>query len=390
MLDSTIVFDLIGQIYDAAVAPDLWRLFLEALAAAVGGGAAQMALSLPREGQLGVASANWEGEVATREYAEYFYAHDPWMQRAHEIRSGLGAPVDWAALEPPEHTRRTVFWNDFLRRHGIGYEAPIGVVLRREGSRSTGACSVHPLKDQKPYGPDESQLMATLGPHLLRAVRIHELLSEHQTTRSAEAEALDRMPFGVLLVDARGRIVQANSFARRLLSDGDGLRADGTRMAGGTPAITHALSRLIGEAIEAGSDPAARMGGAISLPRPIPRRALEALVVPTRLGPSSWTTDRGLAAVFVSDPDERAEPPADLLRRLYGLTPAEAGVAARLGAGATIDEVAEGMRLTRNTARFYLKRVFAKTGTRRQAELVRLLTTGVVRVGAEDEAADER
>lgn len=393
MLDSTSAFDLINQIYDASVAPDLWQVFLAGLAAAVGGGAAQIALSLPREGNPGVSAATWRNEVALREYAEYFHAHDPWMQRTHEIPSALGTPVDWGALEPPEHTRRTLFWNDFLRLQGIGYEPPLAVILRREGRRSTSGCSVHPLEGQRPYGADETHLMEVLGPHLVRAMRIHELVSEHQSARSSEAEALDRIRLGVLLVDTRGRIIQANSFARRLLAEADGLRSEAGHLASAKPTITHSLGRLIGEAAGAASDPSSqlvhRMGGALSLPRPDPRRPLEVLVTPARPGSAGWEIRGPLATVFVSDPDERSEAPIEVLRRLYGLTPAEASLAAKLGAGATLDEVGETLGLTRNTVRFYLKRVFAKTGTSRQAELVRLLTIGVGRLAPGERSSEE-
>ena len=68
--------------------------------------------------------------------------------------------------------------------------------------------------------------------------------------------------------------------------------------------------------------------------------------------------------------------PAGVLTRLYGLTPAEARLAAALVAGQSLVDFATEAEITANTARWTLKQVFAKTDTHRQAELVRRLLTG--------------
>ena len=62
-----------------------------------------------------------------------------------------------------------------------------------------------------------------------------------------------------------------------------------------------------------------------------------------------------------------------LLRDLFGLTQAEVQLAHALAAGKDLDEIALARGCTRNTVRNQLKQVFSKTGTHRQAELVRLL-----------------
>ena len=66
-------------------------------------------------------------------------------------------------------------------------------------------------------------------------------------------------------------------------------------------------------------------------------------------------------------------PPATLLRDLFGLTPAEARLALELAHGASPRDAANRLGVTWNTTRTQLKAVLAKTGTNRQAALVRLL-----------------
>lgn len=76
-------------------------------------------------------------------------------------------------------------------------------------------------------------------------------------------------------------------------------------------------------------------------------------------------------------------PAARALRQLLGLTPALARLAAALAAGETVAEQAEKAGVTQGTARNQLKELFARTGTQRQAELVRVLLSGVAQLRVE-------
>jgi DNA-binding CsgD family transcriptional regulator len=75
----------------------------------------------------------------------------------------------------------------------------------------------------------------------------------------------------------------------------------------------------------------------------------------------------------ITDLEARSPLPEALLRSAFGLTAAEARLAARLGAGERLEDAAGALGITKNTARVQLRAVFAKTGTSRQPELVALL-----------------
>jgi DNA-binding CsgD family transcriptional regulator/tetratricopeptide (TPR) repeat protein len=68
----------------------------------------------------------------------------------------------------------------------------------------------------------------------------------------------------------------------------------------------------------------------------------------------------------------------DTLRARYGLTPAESRLAVGLCGGTPLGSAARALNISVHTARTQLKQVFAKTHTRRQVELVRLLLAGLV------------
>jgi DNA-binding CsgD family transcriptional regulator len=76
---------------------------------------------------------------------------------------------------------------------------------------------------------------------------------------------------------------------------------------------------------------------------------------------------------MIDDPEARLPPEAPVLRQIFGFTGAEASVAIAVSSGRDVDEIARMRRVSPGTLRNQLKTVFAKTGVRRQAELVALL-----------------
>jgi DNA-binding CsgD family transcriptional regulator len=83
-----------------------------------------------------------------------------------------------------------------------------------------------------------------------------------------------------------------------------------------------------------------------------------------------------LALLFVSDREAEVELPTAALSCLYGLTPAETALVRELANDRSIQEAAVRRGITIGTARQRRVQIFDKTGTTRQASLVRLVLTG--------------
>jgi DNA-binding CsgD family transcriptional regulator len=81
-----------------------------------------------------------------------------------------------------------------------------------------------------------------------------------------------------------------------------------------------------------------------------------------------------LVLVIVSDTHQMAETAAGRMRRMYGLTPAEARLVGEVADGRTLAEIAEQRAVSISTLRSQLVAAFDKTGVRRQVDLVRLVT----------------
>ena len=78
--------------------------------------------------------------------------------------------------------------------------------------------------------------------------------------------------------------------------------------------------------------------------------------------------------LLLSDLTAPLRPEATQLCAAFGLTVAEAKLAAKLASGSGIVGAAASLGVSRETARTQLKAVFAKTNTRRQAELAALVS----------------
>jgi DNA-binding CsgD family transcriptional regulator len=104
----------------------------------------------------------------------------------------------------------------------------------------------------------------------------------------------------------------------------------------------------------------------------------------------AWNDYSPAALLFIGDPEVTNVSDEDHLRALYCLTPTEALVAVRASQGNGLQAIANSLGIGVSTARTHLQGVFEKTGTSRQAELVRLLADSSpgVRIGA-DSARDK-
>jgi DNA-binding CsgD family transcriptional regulator len=81
------------------------------------------------------------------------------------------------------------------------------------------------------------------------------------------------------------------------------------------------------------------------------------------------------SVVFLLARDTRRKPNGLRLQKLFGLTGAETEVALSIACGHTLLEIAQSRKLSRTTIRSHLASLFAKTETRRQSELISLLTS---------------
>jgi DNA-binding CsgD family transcriptional regulator len=198
--------------------------------------------------------------------------------------------------------------------------------------------------------------------------------------RRAALEAFNSVPIGIIIADDNARILHLNRIAEDIVQQGRGLVVHNDLLAANTRADTARLRQTISDVIIKARHGGGTRAQAMSLYRSSSAHPLTITIKPMwcpdsddprrRLGP--------LVNLIVADLDRQMEAPADLLGRVFDLTPAESVVLERLVNGLTLQEIADVSGTSRNTVRNQLHIVFEKTGTRRQAELIKLVLSTAV------------
>jgi DNA-binding CsgD family transcriptional regulator len=170
------------------------------------------------------------------------------------------------------------------------------------------------------------------------------------------------------VLDWRGDVILANPTAQKTLTAE--LRIVKRRLTASDNEACRSLSDLVDCATSSLLGPALRPP--VAVPR-AGRRPLLVYAVPI-LGEALDVFVHARAILVVLDPDAHPMPPEEALRVAFRLTSAEARLAARLGSGESLDEAADRLGITKETARSHLRAVFGKTGAHRQSELVALVS----------------
>ena len=309
------------------------------------------------------AAWNYREEVA-RAYSDHWWRHDVWLQTALEKNLFVrGMVVRGSDLVPPQTLRRTKYYREFLVT--MPAEHFMGCVLS-DGRDASLAPPMHLSFFRPPGALDFSEAevsaLAGLYPHVHRAFDLHWQARSSREQLCVFHQILDGLDFGVIFIDPAQRVRHANGAARQLAA-----QAATAGLLGGLPHAVPdhgALARLL-QACALGH------GGAISLDN---SHRLLALALPLA-SPTSTAAGNARAPVLLMliDPQKRPEAALDFVVRAFELSPAESRLLPLLFENQTPAEMAQRLNIKITTVRSQLSAIFAKTGTTRQQELIRLL-----------------
>lgn len=368
---TTDVLPLIERIYDAAVDPNRWPAFLEALAAGYPGGQGLLYRVSGKEAYM--MAAGWERSW-TDAYNAYYGAVNPWLPGIRARPVGMTTAAE--SFLRPSVLKRTEWYSDFLRPQGL--ETGVGATVVSDPDRVVAVSVLFSKVNGEGAGPEHVARLASCVPHLLRAAQVNRALAYAALERSGAEEALERHGIGVIIATEKGCVLFMNAVATRIIADRDGLamRSGGVLAAAHVAANTR-LRRAIREAALTSVGLGQGSGAALSIARPSGQRDYAVLVAPLRSVPEMLGLAPRSALVLISDPGRRPRLPEVILQELHELTPSQAKVAAALARGESPEEIADGLDISVTTVRQHVKAVLAKTDTHRQSELVRLILSSI-------------
>lgn len=374
--------DLIGRIYDGTFKPEIWPGVVRDIVGYVGGSKGLLFTSFDAPKDGGFTFPHVIPESAMQQWADHFIEHDVWTQAG--IAKGLiksGNVSLGTELVPEDEFLTSVLYRDFFRPLGVA-QLCIGVIFGQDSADALPTvCSVYRDISEPRFSDIERQRMQVLIPHLSRALGVMYRLRDAELKRAATLAALDRLSGSVILLDSRGCVLHANPAARRILTERDGLALSGLRdgerrLAASDMRTQTALENAVRDCLRPDALQVPHFARGVPVPRPSGDLDYALQFAPLN-GAEGFRTAEGdaRAIVFVADPAERLQLDPALLKRIFRLTPAEIRLLEEIVAGATMGAAALSLGISENTARSQLKKVFERTGTNRQADLVRLLVS---------------
>ena len=377
-MDLETLSDIIGTIYECVLEPERWSRTLPHIAL-LGKSAASSIVVHDRHG-AGASRVFEHG--ADQSYLRLYFeklaaAKVTPSNTSHLTRVGDVATMTMLCGESePLHSD---FYLKWVRP--LGFRDMIGVLVLRSGKR-VAWFSVARSEIQTFYSDKDMRLMSLLSPHICRAFLITDAFDLRTVAVSRLEETVDSLSAGIFLTEQGGRISYMNNSAERLLNSGKVLRAANGRLTAVRPRARTALAKALAHSVE-GRAPSKTGGHAVALPdEEGPGLVASVLPLEWREARNPLSGLPGAAAVIVQDPAEPPPLPGPAFAELYGLTDAELRVLQIIVRGLTSQEIAEELTLSIATVKTHLRKIFAKTNTSRQAELIRLLTTTTPPVAA--------
>ena len=357
----------------AATAPDLWGDLLARLSATIGCDGAHIWMMGEADAELRLSRQHGSMVDLHAEYGTHWVASDPWLGAAvakDAVRPGLAVAGTDILLDRDLH--RTPFYNDFAKR--VGVDAILALTISDPTDRAVPATVMSFKRSHTGFSEasDDKALLQALWPDLYLAVAGYWALRKLHGGERIVERTLDALPQPVWVLRSDLTVDHANAAALDLARSTAWVHAPGRRLRRVGDLDETALRQVM-SGTGAGQFTARRQDASAGT---IQRAVLRWVpIAPSSPYAQSWPHARTLLALEV-----QALPSADdclpFFARRWCLTPAEARVLQRLLRGREPDEIAGELAITRSTLHSHVLALLAKSGCRRQIDLVRVVLGG--------------
>lgn len=370
MSESRVVSELVGLVYDAAIDPTLWPGVLEQICKFVDGQAASLFVQDSAR-PLATLFFNYNNDPEYLQLYQEKYVHmNPLLPGMTFF--DIGKVFGIFDVVPEAEFNATRFYTEFAKPQG--FVDSLFCNLDKTGT-SYAVMSLtrgerHGLVDER-----ARERMSLIVPHVRRAVLIAQLIEQHEKERVTVASLLDNMAASIFLVTDTGQIAFSNARGRIMVAEGRVLRDNRSTLTANDAGANRALHDALAAAGRSDADLGLR-GVSIALtPGGGADERWLAHVLPLNSGArASWRTQHSaIAAVFVRRASLDMPAPLEIIAGLYKLTGGEVRVLQAVVDTGGVPEIAEALGISTSTVRTHMRSLFEKTGTHRQADLVKLI-----------------
>jgi len=363
------ILAVIQVLYDAALDETLWPEALQELVSVTRSqGASFWTLESSEQPRLPIFTTFNFDDRFINDYLKSMVPLDPTVQY---LVHHPDEPIVHDGLVISERDKDFHPYYDWQRRQSDIHFRMVGQT--RPTPTVQAGVALHRTRKMGRYEPEDLERFALVHGHLQRALAIGIRLGSLGATERCTSALLDRHPAAILLLDEHRCIVYANRRAEAFRTAADGIQLSRRGLVLARKQDNDKLQTLIAGVLSGAALPG--VGGVMRAPRRSGKRAYGILVAPIAGRYPGLTAFRPAVCIIITDPETRTSLPSDRLRGAFGLTEAEAMLAALLATGEELRSAAAKLGITYGTARARLAEIFQKTDTRRQSELVSVLLT---------------
>ena len=310
----------------------------------------------------------YRGERRADLEREYLTVYHPIDERVPRIRQLPDSHLVYTpALYTAEELPTSRVYNEMLPR--LGAQESLNVRLDGpDGSHI--AWGIGDPVTRGGWASPQLALIKGLLPHIRQFVRVQQALAKAEARGVSATGLLDTPRIGVLYLDRRGRIVEANDRARALLRQGDGVTDQAGELRAREPADHARLARLVAAALPTDS---IAVSGSMLLRRATGLPPFVVHVKPVVVRQPDFGAKRVAALVLMVEPGRQSRIDPALVAAALGLSPAESQVAVWLAEGQSVREMAAAAGVREKSIHYHLHEIYQKRGLARQADLVRLV-----------------
>ncbi len=362
-MDQKLVRKIYQTVTDDSILPGLIKDF-ELM---FGGYSSALLIGNPQQHQL--LQTNMDPEI-TRLYNEHYGHKDLWFQRAvftdfSGVTSGRLGLGDLSEFDPE-------YFSEVLEASDC--QDCLGTFLFGNQQDMMAVLTIYRSFSADPFQRSDIEQMEFYAPHLRHAFGLRSEFESLSSDIHKLQGALSQINGPVMFLREGATLAWANGQAETELARQSVIKIHAGKLCAVNGHFAAKLNAAIGSVFET------RMAATIPVdidengaPRLICITPLSDEVGESANGFSVAGKDNAMVMVKLKTPLTVSDQTKAVLRTFYGLTNRQLDVALDLADGLTIAEIAASEQLSVGTVRNHVKVIFEKTGTSRQAELIRLV-----------------
>lgn len=301
-----------------------------------------------------------------REYFESYFAQDERLPRLRKLPDSELRHIRQLYSEAELKTSAT-FHEFFPRVHGQD-----SICVRLDGlNRSRIVLQFHDRLNGNGWSSPDLDLIRRLLPHIRQTWIVRQELASARALGNTLEDLLETTGLGIVHLDARGRIKEANDSARRILKEGYVSYDMDRRLLVRNRQDNHEFRQVMSRALPSFGTQA--IAGSVPLNRSNGLPPLGMHVTPVRGSDKNMQPQPVAALAVLVDPLVEARIDPAFIQKALNLTRAQTTVAVLLAQGKDVRTIAASIVPAEGTVRWHVKRIREKLGLTRQSELVDLV-----------------